>query len=98
MCIVAPSAVSLINYTRFSQVMGEERYVAVPANHIAKLGNAGDFSIAASDIHIVISDNERAQNRQSRCISGILTNFAGEIDSYGIDNREIFSAIDCGAT
>ena len=76
MCIVAPSAVSLINYTRFSQVMGEERYVAVPANHIAKLGNAGDFSIAASDIHIVISDNERAQNRQSRCISGILTNFA----------------------
>ena len=56
--------------------MGEERYVAVPANHIAKLGNAGDFSIAASDIHIVISDNARVQNRQCRCISGILTNFA----------------------
>ncbi len=72
--------------------------MAVPANHIAKLGNAGDFSIAASDIHIVISDNARAQNRQSRCISGILTNFAVEIDRYGNYNREVFSTTDCGAT
>lgn len=77
--------------------MGEERYMAVPANHIANLGIMRVLRIAASDIIMVISDNARVQNRQSRCISGILTTFAVQIDRYGNYNREIFSAAVCGA-
>ena len=78
--------------------MGEERYMAVPANHIANLGIMRVLRIAASDIFMVISDTACAISGQCRCISGILTNFAVEIDSYGNYNREIFSAADCGAT
>lgn len=71
--------------------------MAVPANHIAKLGITWVSGIAASDIIMVISDTACAISGQCRCISGILTIFAVQIGRYGNYNREIFSAADCGA-